>query len=55
MKYFVVEGILKNPQLINDEIMKEHIAYTNKAMNDGLILMSGLKEDMSGGIFVIKS
>ena len=55
MKYFIIEGILKNPQVINDEIMKEHMAYTGKAMESGLILMSGLKEDMSGGIFFMKS
>ena len=55
MKYFMVEGTLKNPNKINDSIMKEHIAYTQKAMDKGLILMSGLKSDMSGGIFVIKA
>lgn len=31
------------------------MAYTQKAMDSGLILMSGLKEDMSGGIFVRKA
>lgn len=55
MKYFIVEGILQNPEKINDSIMKEHMAYTQKAMDAGMILMSGLKKDMSGGIFVIKS
>lgn len=55
MKYFVVEGILKATDKINDTIMTEHMAYTQKAMNSRLILMSGLKSDMSGGIFVIKA
>ncbi|MDZ4992342.1 hypothetical protein GNF80_05055 [Clostridium perfringens] len=55
MKYFIVEGILKNSDKINEDIMKEHMAYTKKAMDEGMILMSGLKSDMSGGIFVIKS
>ena len=55
MKYFVVEGILKATDKINDTIMTEHMAYTQIAMNSGLILMSGLKSDMSGGIFVIKA
>ena len=55
MKYIVVEGILKATDKINDTIMTEHMAYTQKAMNSGLILMSGLKSDMSGGIFVIKA
>lgn len=54
MKYFIVEGILKNADKINDSIMKEHMDYTQKAMDAGLILMSGLKEDISGGVFVIK-
>ena len=55
MKYFIVEGILKDSDKINEDIMKEHMAYTEKAMDEGIILVSGLKSDMSGGIFVIKS
>lgn len=55
MKYFIVEGMLKNSEKIDENIMKEHMAYTQKAMDEGMILMSGLKSDMSGGIFVIKS
>ncbi|WP_195989057.1 YciI family protein [Clostridium sp. D53t1_180928_C8] len=55
MKYFVVEGILKAADKINDTIMTEHMAYTQKSIDSGLILMSGLKSDMSGGIFIIKS
>lgn len=55
MKYFIVEGILKAADKINDDIMKEHMAYTGKAMEAGIILTSGLKADMSGGIFVMKA
>lgn len=55
MKYFVVEGILKNSNPIDENTMKEHMAYTKKAMDEGLILMSTLKTDMSGGLFIIKS
>lgn len=55
MKYFMVEGTLKNPNKINDFIMKEHMSYTQKSMDKGLILMSGLKSDMSGGLFIMKS
>lgn len=51
----MVEGTLKNPNKIDDNIMKEHMAYTQKAMDEGLILMSGLKSDMSGGLFIMKS
>ena len=53
MRYFMVEGLIKNPDLINDDIMKEHMSYSQKAMDKGLILMSALKEDMSGGLFVM--
>lgn len=35
--------------------MQEHMVYSKKAMDEGLILMSGLKENMSGGIFVMKA
>ena len=55
MKYFIVEGIIKDAKKMNQEIMNEHKAYTGKAMDEGMILMSGLKTDMSGGIFIIKS
>lgn len=55
MKYFVVEGTIKDSSKMNDAILKEHMAYTQKAMDEGLILMSTLKVDMSGGLFIIKS
>lgn len=55
MKYFIVEGILQDADRINDKIMKDHMAYTQRAMDAGMILISGLKSDMSGGIFVMKA
>lgn len=55
MKYFVVEGTILDPKKMNDEVMKMHMSYTQKAMDSGVILTSGLKEDMSGGLFIIKS
>lgn len=55
MKHFIIEGIIRNPERMNDEIMKEHMKYTQKAMDSGLILVSGLKSDMSGGIFMMRS
>lgn len=55
MKYFIVEGIIKNADLMDENKMKEHMAYTQKAMDENLILMSGLKEDMSGAVFVMKA
>lgn len=55
MKYFIIEGFITNPERMDDNIMKEHIAYTQEAMEEGFILMSGLKSDMSGGLSVMKS
>ncbi|MBQ9013422.1 MAG: hypothetical protein IJ094_07720 [Bacilli bacterium] len=54
MKYFVVEGNL-HVDKIDDDLMQEHMAYTQKKIDEGVILTSGLKSDMSGGLFIIKS
>lgn len=54
MKYFIVEGTLTSSNPICDNIMKEHMSYSGKAMEKGLMLITGLKEDMSGVIFVMK-
>lgn len=54
MKHYIIEGNITNPEKINDHIMSAHIAYSQKAMDKGLILTSGLKEDMSGGLFMMK-
>lgn len=55
MKFFLVEGIIKNPSLMNKNLLKEHMDYSQKAMDDGLILMSGLKSNMSGGLSIMKA
>lgn len=55
MKYFIIEGILKKSEPIDENIMKAHMAYSKEAMDKGLILMSGLKSNMSGGLFIMKS
>ena len=55
MKYFIVEGNLKSSDPIDDNIMKEHMNYSGKAMKEGSILMTGLKEDMSGVVFIMKA
>lgn len=55
MKHFIIEGKITNADLINDDIMKAHMAYSQKAMDTDLILMAGLKSDMSGGIFMMKA
>ncbi len=55
MKYFVIEGTLNQEEEVNDTILKEHMDYTQRAIDQGLILMSTLKTDMSGGLFIMKS
>lgn len=55
MKYFVIEGTLKNSDPIDKNIMKDHIAYSKNAVDAGLILVSGLKADVSGGLFIMKA
>lgn len=54
MKCFIVEGTLSKEQ-VEESKMQEHIAYSQKAMDAGLIVMSGLKSDMSGGLFIMKA
>lgn len=55
MKYFMIEGTLTNPNLMTDAIMKEHMAYSQQAMEQGLIFMSSLKSDMSGGLSLMQA
>lgn len=54
MQYFIVEGILKSTH-VDDVLLKEHISYTQKAMRKNMYLLSGLKQDQTGGIFIIKA
>ena len=55
MKYFVVEGILNNSVEMGENTLKEHIAYSQKAIDSGWMLLTGLKSDSSGGLFVMKA
>ena len=55
MKYFIIEGILKNQDQMTNNIMKNHMSYTQKAIDNNVILISGLKSDMSGGLFIMKA
>lgn len=55
MKYFIIEGFIKDATKMNETIMEEHKKYTGKAMENGMTFMSGLKADMSGGIFIMKA
>ena len=42
MKYFLVEGSIKDAGRMTDEIMNEHMACTRAAMERGMIFMSRL-------------
>ena len=53
MAKFWIEGTIIDEKNMNDGLMKQHMAYTQKAMNKGSIFMSGLKTDMSGGICIM--
>ena len=55
MKYFVIEGTLKNSDPIDDNIMNKHMAYSKNAIDAGLVLVSGLKADISGGLSIMKA
>ncbi|WP_460294047.1 YciI family protein [Clostridium tertium] len=55
MKYFIIEGKLNSSVEIDESVMNEHIAHSQKAIKKGVTLISGLKEDMSGGILIMKA
>lgn len=55
MRYFMIEGSIQEAEKMTQRIMNEHMAYTQKAMDDGMVLMSGLKSNKNGCIFLMKS
>lgn len=55
MNYFMIEGTIQNAEHMSQEKLNEHMEYTQKAMDRGQILFSGLKTDNSGGIFAMKA
>ena len=56
MKYFLIEGSLNNSVPFDEKILKEHISYSSKnAVDIGITLVSGVKADDSGGIFIMKA
>lgn len=54
MKYFLIKGKITNPQFMTDDLMKEHQAYTGKAMAEGRVLFSSLTEDMTASVTVVR-
>ncbi|MCR1949826.1 YciI family protein [Clostridium sp. DSM 100503] len=55
MKYFIIEGKLNTTVEIDESVMNAHIAYSQKAIEKGVTLITGLKEDMSGGVLIMKA
>lgn len=55
MKYFFVEGTIKQSHPITEDIMQSHIAYSKKAMDSNLILMTATKANKSGALFIMKA
>ena len=53
MKYYLVEGTLLDAGKINDNLMEIHKAYTQRAMDAHHILLSGLKSNQSGAMFLM--
>ncbi|MPN50642.1 hypothetical protein SDC9_198274 [bioreactor metagenome] len=58
MKYFIVEGTFKETLPVGkDELQKairEHLAFLQKGLDEGNILVSGPKVDVGGGIIIMK-
>ena len=55
MKYFLIEGIVTNPEKMTEKMMQEHQEYTCMLMKEGKVLFSSLKSDMSSSVTVVKS
>ena len=55
MKYFLIEGIVTNPEKMTEKMMQEHQEYTGMLMKEGKVLFSSLKSDMSSSVTVVKS
>lgn len=55
MRYFLVEGIITNPEKMTDTMMQEHQDYTGLLMKEGKVLFSSLKSDMSASVTVLKA
>lgn len=59
MKYFVVEGTFTKPvdmrQPENQEILKQHHAFSKKGLDAGRFLFFGPKVGVGGGFFIAKA
>lgn len=49
-----MEGTLLDISKMNEHVMRIHKAYTQKAMDDGMIFLTALEQDQSSTICIIK-
>ena len=40
MKYFLIKGIVTNPEKMTEKMMQEHQEYTGRLMKEGKVLFS---------------
>lgn len=54
MRLYLVEGQIAQADKMTEAILAEHKQYTQQWMDEGKILLSSLKADLSGGVFLAK-
>jgi hypothetical protein len=54
MDLYFVEGTIINAAAMTAEIFEKHKAYSTIQMEAGRILISGLKKDQSGSVFLMR-
>lgn len=55
MKYFLVHGKVKDASKINGQLMKEHLAYTQKTVDINMALFVSLYPDRKGGVSIMQA
>lgn len=54
MKIFIVEGKIKNPRKMTNDILSEHKAYTAINITEGKVLFSSLKTESGSSVTILK-
>ena len=59
MQYYIIDGTFNDPIPISeDDLQKaisDHLSYLQKGFNEDLILLSGPKTTIGGGIIIMKA
>ena len=55
MKYFLIHGKVKDASKIDGQIMKEHLAYTQKTVEANIALFVSLYPDRKGGVSIMQA